>query len=450
MCVALTVEAAMPNVRASMLVLQKYGGSSVADLDRIRACADRCLAVTREGHHLVVVVSAMAGETNRLIALANELVDPGAHGAGSRGPYVHAARQGAEHDRELDQLVATGEKVSAALLAMAINDRGGRAISLVGHQLGMQTDRAFTRARITQIETERITREVEAGRVVVCAGFQGVDPMGDITTLGRGGSDTSAVALAAALDADVCEILTDVDGVYTTDPRVVHGARKIDRISYEEMLELASLGAKVLQIRSVAFAMKYGVRVHVRSSLSETEGTWIVPPDSSMESIVVSGVALDRNEAKVTLVGLPDVPGTIARVFGELGEASIVVDMIIQNASHEGEGVTDVTFTVPEADLDRAVELLQPLSFGGKPTAIQTDRDICKISIVGLGMRSHAGVAAKAFEILACEKINIEMVSTSEIKVSVVVDERYGELALRALHDGFELDRGPTKAADGD
>jgi aspartate kinase len=427
-----------------MLILQKYGGSSVADLERIRSCADRCVALTKEGHRLVVVVSAMAGETNRLIALANDLVAPGSKASdasAAKGPYVEAAKAGAAHDRELDQLVATGEKVSAALLAMAINDRGGQAISLVGHQLGMQTDRAFTRARISRIDTQRLRREVEAGRIVVCAGFQGVDPSGDITTLGRGGSDTSAVALAAALDADVCEILTDVDGVYTTDPRIVAGASKIDRLSYEEMLELASLGAKVLQIRSVEFAMKYGVRVHVRSSMKADEGTWIVPPDSSMESIVVSGIALDRNEAKVTLVGLPDVPGTIARVFGALGGADIVVDMIIQNASHEGAGIADVTFTVPEADLDRAVDLLRPLSFDGQRPDIQTDREICKISIVGLGMRSHAGVAAKAFEVLAREKVNIQMVSTSEIKVSVVVGERYGELALRALHDGFGLER---------
>jgi aspartate kinase len=425
-----------------MLILQKYGGSSVANLERIRACADRCLALAAEGHRLVVVVSAMAGETNRLIALANELVAPGAGAEPGRGPYVHAAKTGAGHDRELDQLVATGEKVSAALLAMAIHDRGGQAISLVGHQLGMQTDRAFTRARINRIDADRLRREVEAGRIVVCAGFQGVDAAGDITTLGRGGSDTSAVALAAALGADVCEILTDVDGVYTTDPRIVPGARKIDRLSYEEMLELASLGAKVLQIRSVAFAMNHGVRVHVRSSMTNNEGTWIVPPEPSMESIVVSGVALDRNEAKVTLVGLPDVPGTIAKVFGVLGGADIVVDMIIQNASHEG--ITDVTFTVPEADLERAVELLRPLSIGGKTPDIRTDRDICKISIVGVGMRTHAGVAARAFEVLAAEKINIEMVSTSEIKVSVVVNERYGELALRALHDGFGLDQGPA------
>nr|MCH9684451.1 aspartate kinase [Deltaproteobacteria bacterium] len=283
-----------------MLVLQKYGGSSVADLDRIRACARRCQGVVSKGHQLVVIVSAMAGETNRLIALANALVDP-EPGPQTKGPYVAAARRSGAHDRELDQLVATGEKVSASLLAMAIGDAGGKAVSLVGHQLGMKTDRNFTRARITHIDHERIRRELDAGHVVVCAGFQGIDDAGDITTLGRGGSDTSAVAFAAAMNADVCEILTDVDGVFTTDPRIVSHARKIDRISYEEMLELAALGAKVLQSRSVELAMKHGVPVHVRSSLHEGEGTLIVPEEPSMEAVVVSAVALDRNEAKVTL-----------------------------------------------------------------------------------------------------------------------------------------------------
>ena len=421
-----------------MLVLQKYGGSSVADLEHIRACAQRCVGVVRSGDGLVVVVSAMKGETNRLIALANELVSPG-RTATERGPYVAAAKRSAELDRELDQLVATGEKVSASLLAMAIVDAGVPAVSLVGHQLGMRTDRSFTRAKITEVETARIADELKAGRVVVCAGFQGIDPAGDITTLGRGGSDTSAVALAAALRADVCEILTDVDGVYTTDPRIVPRARKIERMSYDEMLELASLGAKVLQIRSVAFAKKYGVRVHVRSSSNDAVGTWIVPEQEvDVEAIEVSGVALQRDEAKVTLVGVPDVPGIIARVFGSLGEAGIPVDMIIQNASRDGR--TDITFTVSDADLERTVDLLRALELGGEPATIETDPAICKISIVGLGLRSHAEVAAKAFEILARERINVSMVSNSEIRMSIVVDERYGELALRALHEGFGLD----------
>ncbi len=429
-----------------MLVLQKYGGSSVATLERIRACARRCQRVAQGGDQLVVIVSAMAGETNRLIALANALVEPEPSEPASKGPYVAAARRSAAHDRELDQLVATGEKVSASLVAMAIADAGGRAVSLVGHQLGMMTDRNFTRARITHIDHDRIRRELEQGRVVVCAGFQGIDQAGDITTLGRGGSDTSAVAFAAAMKADVCEILTDVDGVFTTDPRVVSHARKIERISYEEMLELSALGAKVLQRRSVELAMKHGVPVHVRSSLHEGPGTLIVPEEPSMEDVVVSAVALDRNEAKVTLTHVPDVPGTVAQLFAELGRAGIVVDMIIQNAAHQGH--TDVTFTVPEAELTQATELLGglPLLQAGGSGAMVTDPRICKVSVVGVGMRSHAGVAAKTFELLAAEGINIQMVSTSEIKISVVVDERYGELALRCLHDGFGLQHGPAVA----
>jgi aspartate kinase len=431
-----------------VLVLQKYGGSSVADLERIRACARRCLGVVAAGHQLVVIVSAMAGETNRLIALGNALVDPEGARLPSKGPYVAAARHGAGYDRELDQLVATGENVSAALLAMAIDAAGGRAVSLVGHQLGMRTDRSFTRARITHIDPERIHRELHAGRVVVCAGFQGIDDVGDITTLGRGGSDTSAVAFAAAMGADVCEILTDVDGVYTTDPRLVSHAQKLDRLSYEEMLELAALGAKVLVSRSVELAMKHRVVVHVRSSLHDGPGTFIVPEEPSMEDVVVSAVALDRNEAKVTLTRVPDVPGTVAALFGQLGQAGIVVDMIIQNAAHDGH--TDVTFTVPEAELPRARALLEGLVLpaGARPAAILTDPEICKVSVVGVGMRSHAGVAAKMFGLLAAEGINIQMVSTSEIKISVVVGERYGELALRCLHDGFGLGAAADPAVD--
>ncbi|MCX4242336.1 aspartate kinase [Paraliomyxa miuraensis] len=466
---------------APVLVLQKYGGSSVADLDRIRACARRCLGVAEQGHQLVVIVSAMAGETNRLIALANALVEPapaaesglesGPPATAHKGPYVASVRRSEAHDRELDQLVATGEKVSAALLAIAINDlaprerfeesdhracppEGGelaprerldesdhqtKAVSLVGHQLGMRTDRNYTRARITHIDHDRIRRELTKGHIVVCAGFQGIDEVGDITTLGRGGSDTSAVAFAAAMQADVCEILTDVDGVYTTDPRLCGNARKIDRISYEEMLELAALGAKVLQSRSVELAMKHRVPVHVRSSLHEGPGTFIVPEEPGMEDVVVSAVALDRNEAKITLTRVPDVPGTVAALFERLGSAGIVVDMIIQNAAHDG--FTDVTFTVPEGELSRARALLQGLELpaGVRPAAILADPGICKVSVVGVGMRSHAGVAAKTFGLLAAEGINVQMVSTSEIKISVVVDERYGELALRCLHDGFGL-----------
>jgi len=420
------------------LVLQKFGGSSVADLPRIRACAARCLRTAAAGQDVVAVVSAMKGETNRLIALANALVEPQRDPNLQSGHYVEAARSSTDYERELDQLVATGETVSAALLAIAIAEQGGQAVSLCGHQLGMVTDHHHTRARIQQIDHARIRSELAAGKIVVCAGFQGVDPAGNITTLGRGGSDTSAVALAAALQADVCEILTDVDGVYTTDPRIVPAARKVERISYDEMLELASLGAKVLQIRSVAFAKKYGVRVHVRSSLNELEGTWIVPPEAAMESIVVSGVTLERGEAKVTVLGAPDVPGVIASLFGVLGRAGIVTDMILQNVAHDGR--TDITFTVVGGDLVRVTDVLEGVTLGGEVIRVHTDRSVAKISVVGLGMRSHAELAGRVFQILAEEGINVQMVSNSEIKLSVVVDERYGELALRALHRGLGLD----------
>lgn len=427
--------------RSSMLVVQKYGGSSVRDLARIRAVAARCLQRRAAGDDVVVVVSAMAGETDRLIGLSNDLVR-GEHERGrgdGAGWIAHDLAGDRAHERELSQLISTGEKVSAALLAMAIQRAGGKAVSLVGHQLGLRTDGQYTNARIQGLEDEGLRRHLLEGAVVVCAGFQGIDEAGDINTLGRGGSDTSAVAVAAAVGADVCEILTDVDGVYTTDPRVVPGARKLTRISYEEMLELASLGTKVLQIRSVEFAMKYGVRVHVRSSLNDNEGTWIVPEEEDMESVLVRGVALERNEAKVTLTNCPDVPGTVAQIFGTLASEGVVVDMIIQNASRAGR--TDVTFTVPKVDLARSEALLGALDFvaGDEDVGVLQDPAICKISIVGVGMRSHAGVAAKAFAALAGERINVQMVSTSEIKVSVVVAERYGELALRCLHDAFDL-----------
>jgi aspartate kinase len=424
-----------------MRIVQKYGGSSVATLERIRAVARRVLATQRERpeNQVLVVVSAMAGETDRLIAMSNQLLVAEAKAAGADTGWVPPAKRGdASHERELSQLISTGEKVSAALLAMAIQHEGGEAISIVGHQLGLRTRGRFTNARIAEIEVDRLERELGAGRVVVCAGFQGLDPSGNITTLGRGGSDTSAVALAAAVRADVCEILTDVDGVYTTDPRVVPEARKLDRIAHEEMLELSSLGAKVLQIRSVGFAMKYGVPVHVRSSRNTNEGTWIVAEDETMESVVVRGVALDRNEAKVTLTNCPDVPGTIAALFETLGDADIIVDMIIQNASRDRS--TDVTFTVPKDDVDQAKTLIEALDLTrAEDVQVVTDPAICKISIVGVGMRTHAGVAARAFKALAREKINIQMVSTSEIKVSVVVHEKYGELALRSLHSEFGL-----------
>lgn len=431
-----------------MLVVQKYGGSSVGDLERIRGVAERCARRRSGGDDLVVVVSAMAGQTDHLIAMANELVTTAR--SESSGEWVSSARGGDDsHERELSQLMSTGEKVSAALLSMALNEAGCPATSLVGHQLGLRTDRQFTNARITGIEQSRVRRELDKGRVVVCAGFQGVDPDGNITTLGRGGSDTSAVAMAVAIGADVCEILTDVDGVYTTDPRVVQDARKIPRICYEEMIELASLGTKVLQIRSVEFAMKYGVAVHVRSSQNTNEGTMIVPEDENMEKVVVRGVALDRSEAKVTVTNCPDIPGTVAKLFGVLGRAGVVVDMIIQNASRSAR--TDVTFTVPRADLKKSVEQLSLIDFIADDSEVGffSDPEISKISIVGVGMRSHTGVAARAFEALAEEGINVQMVSTSEIKVSVVVAAKYGELALRALHDAFGLADAPQSAGHG-
>lgn len=426
-----------------MLVVQKFGGTSVGSLERVRSVAERVLARQRTGDKVVVVVSAMAGETNRLIALANRLhalahEREQASGTDGKGWVAPVKRDDPGFERELSQLVSTGEKVSAALLSMAIQDLGGQAVSLIGHQLGLVTSGSFTNARIVSIDAANIHRLVDAGSIVVCAGFQGLDSAGNVTTLGRGGSDTSAVAMAAAIEADSCEILTDVDGVFTSDPRVVPTARKLDRISHEEMLELASLGSKVLQIRSVEFAKKFNVPVHVRSSLHLGEGTHIVPETPDMEAVLVAGVALDRDEAKITLTNCPDVPGTIAEVFGALGDKGVVVDMIIQNASRAGH--TDVTFTVPQDELARTVETIEALPLAqADEVSVLSDPNIAKISIVGVGMRTHAGVAARAFAVLAEEKVNIQMVSTSEIKVSVVVDEKYGELALRALHDGFGL-----------
>jgi aspartate kinase len=427
----------------TVLVVQKFGGTSVGTLERIRSVAERVLARQRSGDQVVVVVSAMAGETNRLIALANALhaLAPDAESSAStdsKGWVAPLKRDDPSFERELSQLMSTGEKVCAALVSMAIQDLGGTSVSLIGHQLGVVTQGSYTNARIVSIDAERIHALLDQGVIVVCAGFQGLDESGDVTTLGRGGSDTSAVALAAAIVADECEILTDVDGVFTSDPRVVPSARKLARITHEEMLELASLGSKVLQIRAVEFAMKFNVPVHVRHSQHLEEGTRIVPETPNMEAVLVAGVALDRDEAKVTLTNCPDVPGTIATLFTALGERGIIVDMIIQNASRDGK--TDVTFTVPQAELQRTTEAIGELALICAPgVTLLTDAHIAKISIVGVGMRTHAGVAAKAFTVLAREGINIQMVSTSEIKVSVVVEEKYGELALRALHDGFGL-----------
>jgi aspartate kinase len=398
------------------LIVQKYGGTSVADVERIRNVARRVMAGRQRGEDLVVVVSAMAGETNRLLALAKDVCP--------------------EPDRrESDVLVSTGEQVTTALLAMALTHAGCPAVSLQGHQIRIVTDQAYSKARIQSIDDARIRTELEAGKVVVVAGFQGVDEDDNITTLGRGGSDTSGVALAAALKADSCEIYTDVDGVYTSDPRICPQAKKLHRISYEEMLELASLGAKVLQIRSVEFAKRYSVPVHVRSSFTDTEGTWVVAEEASMENVLVSGVTSDSNEAKITLAGVPDQPGLAARVFGPIADANIVVDMIIQNAS--AEGTTDLTFTVPKADFQQAMKLVEKLAREVGAKGVRTDENIAKVSIVGLGMRSHAGVAAKMFRTLADVNINIQMIATSEIKTSIVVDAKFVELAVRVLHDAF-------------
>jgi aspartate kinase len=409
-----------------MLIVQKFGGTSVADVERIRAAAKRTLDTHRAGHDVVVVVSAMAGETNRLLRLASQIWDD---------PL----------DREVDLIVATGEQVTSGLMALAVRDLGGNARSFLGSQIRIRTDGQHGRARIQEIENGSLSAALRRGKIAVVAGFQGVDEEGSVTTLGRGGSDTTAVAIAAALKADVCEIYTDVAGVFTADPNVVPNARKIERISYEEMLELASLGAKVLQLRSVEFGMNYRVPIHVRSSFSDAEGTWVVGEEAFMEQVVVSGVTVARDEAKITVRNLPDVAGVAFKVFTPLSEAGIVVDMIIQNTSVHGH--TDMTFTVPRGERKRATELLAErvpdLTEQGR--AVSWDDGIAKISVVGVGMRSHAGVARRMFEILAGEGINIQMISTSEIKISCVIDEKYAELAMRTLHDGFGLHLDPSQ-----
>jgi len=399
------------------LIVQKYGGTSVGDPDRIRNVAQRVIESVDEGNRVAVVVSAMSGETNALVALAREI------GGDDPDP------------REYDVLVSTGEQKTIALLAMAIQRLGRKAQSFTGIQMGMRTDTAHTRARIASVDAQRIHSVLDAGAVAVIAGFQGVDDDGNVTTLGRGGSDTSAVAVAAALGADCCEIYTDVDGVLTTDPRMVPQARKLDRISYDEMIEMASLGAKVLQIRSVRFAARYGIPLHVRSSFNRKEGTWVLPEDEIMEGLFVSGVTYNRDEAKIRVRGVRDVPGAAARIFGPLSEAGIVVDVIIQNLSQDG--TTDVTFTVQKEEYRRAIAIAKGV--GGEIGAeeVEGNEDIAKVSIVGLGMKDHAGVASRMFQILADEGINIQLISTSEIKVSVVIDEAETEKAVEALHAAF-------------
>ncbi len=399
------------------LIVQKYGGTSVGSIDRIKSVAERVARSRRGGDQLVVVVSAMAGETNRLLRLGAELSD---------APYP----------RESDALVATGEQVSAALLAIRLNALGCPAVSLLGHQLRIMTDSCHGAAKIKSVDCDRIERALGAGRVVVVAGFQGVTPQGDITTLGRGASDLTAVALAAALHAAACEIYTDVDGVYTADPNICPKARRLDRVSYDEMLEMAGLGAKVLQLRSVELARRYNVPLVVKSSFSEdTRGTWVGQEDQAMENVLVSGVTLDQNQSKITLTGVEDRPGLAARIFGPIAEAGIVVDMIIQNAGADGRA--DLTFTAPRADLRRALELVRAVAGEIGAAGVRHEDQVAKVSIVGVGMRTHAGVAATMFKVLAAEGINIEMIATSEIKVSVVVNAKYGELAMRVLHDAF-------------
>ncbi len=401
------------------LIVQKFGGTSVANPDRIANVANRVVKGWQDGNKMVVVLSAMAGETDRLINLARELAD--------------------EPDpRELDVLLATGEQVTVSLFSMFLRDQGVPATSLLSHQAQIYTDRAYGRARIIGIDTTRIREELKKGRVVTVAGFQGVDEVGNITTLGRGGSDTTAVAVAAALKADLCEIYTDVDGVYTTDPRIYPKARRLERISYDEMLEMASLGAKVLEIRSVGFAKRYNVPLRVRSSFSIHPGTLVTSEDKEMEAIPVSGVAYSRNEARVSITRVPDRPGIAAQFFQPVAQANIVVDLIIQNTSIDG--FTDLTFTVPKGDLKQTLELVKQVTGEIGAEEVLSDENIAKVSIVGVGMRNNAGVAARMFEALASQGINIMMISTSEIKISCVIEDKYTELAVRTLHDAFGLE----------
>ncbi|MCS6317798.1 MAG: aspartate kinase [Nitrospira sp.] len=402
------------------LIVHKYGGTSVGTVERIHRVAERVERAQKDGHQIVVVLSAMSGETDRLLKLAHDVT-------------------GAPDERELDMLLSTGERVTIALLAMELRGRGVNARSFTGRQVGIHTDSAHTKARISRVTAERIKEALSAGVIPVVAGFQGINASSDVTTLGRGGSDLTAVALAAALKADRCIIYTDVDGVYTADPNIVPAARRLEKISYEEMLEMASLGAKVLQSRSVEFAAKYSVPVEVNSSFKEGKGTLVTREDADMEGVLVSGVTGDRNQAKITIVGVPDRPGIAARVFGAVANANIVVDMIIQNVSQAS--TTDISFTVPKADLRNAVDLVQRLSEEIGARSVAVTESIAKVSLIGVGMRSHSGVAAKMFEVLSREGVNIMMISTSEIKISCVIEEKYLELAMRTLHTAFGLDR---------
>ena len=401
-----------------MLIVQKYGGTSVGSLERIENVAKRVAKARDEGNDLVVVVSAMSGETNKLIEYAHHF---------SKTPSK----------REMDILLSSGERVTASLLAIALQEMGYKAIAMTGRQAGIKTDNSHTYARISSIDTQNIENAIKDGNIVIVAGFQGINEHGNVTTLGRGGSDLSAVALAGALKADACEIYSDVDGIYTTDPRIEPKAKKLDFISYDEMLELSSLGAKVLQNRSVELAKKMGVKIIAKSSFTDGKGTIIAQEDKNMEEVLVSGIALDKNQARVSLRDIPDRPGIAADIFKKLANEQINVDMIIQNASKEG--MTNLGFTVPQSEIERAKKVIASVSdeIGGS----DYDENVCKVSIVGVGMKSHSGIAAKAFESLADNSINIEMISTSEIKISMIIDEKFGELAVRVLHETYELDK---------
>ena len=406
------------------LIVQKYGGTSVGSLERIQAVADRVIRTRRTGHDVVVVVSAMSGETDRLLDLARGL-------------------SGRPTERELDVLLSTGEQVTIALLSIALQEKGQDAVSFTGAQVHILTDSAFNKARILEIDGAQVRKALADGKVVVVAGFQGIDRAGNITTLGRGGSDTTAVAMAAALKADECSIYTDVDGVYTADPRIVPEASRLDRISYEEMLEMASLGSKVLQIRSVEFAGKYHVPLRVLSSFKDGPGTLITDEDEAMEQALIAGIAHNRDEAKLTIVGVPDRPGIAHSILGPIADANIEVDMIVQNVG--ADRTTDFTFTVHRNDYDKAMGILENIAREMGAQGVNGDKRIVKLSIIGVGMRSHAGIASRMFKALADEGINIQMISTSEIKISVVVDEKYLELGVRALHSAFGLDKGTGK-----
>lgn len=402
------------------LIVQKYGGTSVGSIQRIKEVAKKITECKKDGVGVVVVVSAMAGETDKLIGLAHEISpDP--------------------EKREMDLLLSSGERVSCSLLAMAIQQLGFKAVSFTGRQVGILTDSAHTRARIKKIETHKIYQALKEGLIVIVAGFQGIDEKDNVTTLGRGGSDTSAVALATALKADICEIYSDVEGIFTSDPNIVPEARKLNKVSYEEMMEMASSGAKILQIRAVQFAKKYNIPLYVKSSFKKAEGTLVTKEDSDMEEIEVSGVTYDKDQAKISIIGVPDKPGIASKIFNVVADANIVIDMIIQNISHEG--LTDISFTLPKNDAKKGLELANDVGKEIKAKDVKIDKNMSKISIIGAGMRSHSGIAAKMFRVLAEGNINILMISTSEIKISCVIEDKYNELAVRVLHKAFGLER---------